>query len=99
MNKKILHAIGHIKLTKLQPLHLQTLYNNLLEDGVRKDGKSGGYAPASIKKCHSVINIILRTAVQWQLIESNICDRIAAPKIKKGVENDNFFTPEQAIIF
>lgn len=36
---RILPAIGHIKLSKLQPHHLIQLYNNLDEEGVRLDGR------------------------------------------------------------
>lgn len=36
---RILPAIGHIKLAKIQPHHLIQFYNNLTEEGVRLDGK------------------------------------------------------------
>ena len=39
MLKRILPAIGHIKLGKLQPHHLIQFYNNLDEEGVRLDGR------------------------------------------------------------
>ncbi len=99
LNHKILPALGHIKLSKLQPLHLQSLYNNLLEDGVRRDGKTGGYSPATIKKCHVVLSSILSTAVHWQLIESNPCDRVSPPKNKNITGNVKHFTLEQAETF
>jgi hypothetical protein len=35
--KRIFPALGHIKLSKLQPTHLMEFYNNLREDGIRKD--------------------------------------------------------------
>lgn len=37
--KRILPAIGHIKLVKLQPQHLMEFYNNLSEEGIRQDIK------------------------------------------------------------
>ncbi|MCL2190156.1 MAG: site-specific integrase [Defluviitaleaceae bacterium] len=36
--RRINHAIGHIQLVKLQPHHLNALYTNLAEKGVRRDG-------------------------------------------------------------
>ncbi|WHH60421.1 site-specific integrase [Petroclostridium sp. X23] len=39
LNKRILPAIGHIKLSKLQPTHLLDFYNNLQEPGMRLDYK------------------------------------------------------------
>jgi len=37
LEKRIIPAIGHIKLAKLQPHHLMEFYNNLSEDGIRLD--------------------------------------------------------------
>jgi integrase len=37
--KRILPSLGHIKLNRLQPQHLMEFYNNLREDGIRKDTK------------------------------------------------------------
>ena len=37
LRKRIIPAIGHIKLSKLQPHHLMVFYNNLTESGVRLD--------------------------------------------------------------
>lgn len=39
LDTRILPAIGHIKLAKLQPTHLISFYNNLREDGIRLDTK------------------------------------------------------------
>ncbi len=39
INERILPAIGHIVLAKLQPTHLMEFYNNLKEDNIRLDGK------------------------------------------------------------
>lgn len=96
---RILPALGHIKLTSIKPLHLQSFYNNLLEDGVRIDGKPGGYSPATIKKDHVVLSSMLSTAVQWQLIESNPCDRVSVPKVKNTSDNIKYFTFEQTQAF
>lgn len=39
LNTRILPALGHIKLEKLQPVHLLTFYDNLKENGIRIDSK------------------------------------------------------------
>jgi integrase len=80
-------------------MHLQSFYNNLLEDGVRKDGKKGGYSPSSIKKCHALLSSILTTAVNWQVIVSNPCDRVSPPKQKVITDKVKHFTLEQAETF
>ncbi|WP_066715694.1 tyrosine-type recombinase/integrase [Clostridium sp. Marseille-P299] len=99
LDTKIIPALGHIKLNNLKPLHLQSFYNNLLEDGVRSDGKSGGYSYSSIKKIHAILSSILSTAVQWQIIESNPCDRVSPPKQSSKEQNIKHFTLEQAETF
>lgn len=39
LEKRIIPALGHIKLNKLQPTHLIAFYNNLRETGIRLDKK------------------------------------------------------------
>lgn len=146
--KRILPAIGHIKLSKLQPHHLQEFYKNLAETGIRADkrqrfhgdfslwmqshnltqeqlvklsgvskttlsqvsrGKNVSYETAvkiasvykeplselfdpvnadatlsstSIRHYHQLISSILSTAVEWQVIYANPCDRIKPPKLQ-----------------
>lgn len=99
LNTKILPALGHIKLAELKPLHLQSFYNNLLEDGIRTDGKQGGYSVNTIKKVHAVLSSMLSIAVMWQIIEANPCDRVSLPKSKSKEEKVKCFTLEQAETF
>lgn len=99
LNTKIFPAIGHLKLSKIQPMHLQSFYNNLLEDGVRQDKKTGGYSPATIKKIHVIISSIMNTAMKWQIIDSNPCNRVTIPKQKKTISDIKNFTIEQTILF
>lgn len=99
LDTKIIPALGHIKLTSIKPLHLQSFYNNLMEDGIRADKKAGGYSYSSIKKLHAIISSMLSTAVQWQLIESNPCDRVSPPKQSNKEQVLKHFTLEQAEAF
>lgn len=99
LDQKILPALGHLKLSKIQPMHLQSFYNNLTEDGVRKDRKKGGYSHSTIKKCHAIISSILTTAVHWQVVEANPCDRVNPPKQKTVNSDVKHFTLEQSEIF
>ena len=39
LDTRIIPALGHIKLSKLQPPHLTSFYNNLRENGIRIDSK------------------------------------------------------------
>jgi integrase len=79
LDSKILPALGHIKIGKLQPVKILSFLNNLLEDGVRQDKKVGGYSNRTIKYQHSILASMLQQAVYWQIIPSNPCDRVKPP--------------------
>lgn len=83
LNTRIIPALGHIKLNKLQPTHLVEFYNNLREDGIRTDGKPGGLSERTILHHHRLISSILTCAVQWQFILNNPASRVKAPKVEK----------------
>lgn len=70
----------------------------MAETGYMRNGKHMEYSPSTIKRVHQIINSSLNTAVQWQLIESNPCERAKPPKSAK-VKKDNYFTLEQTKAF
>ncbi|KAB3533841.1 site-specific integrase [Alkaliphilus pronyensis] len=99
LENKILPALGHLRMDKIQPVHLLSFYNNLLEDGVRLDGKPGGYSNRTIKYQHQILSSILQTAVYWQVISSNPCERVKPPKKEAHKEKTKHFDEVQAILF
>ncbi len=98
LNTKILPELGHLKLSELKPHRINAFFASLTKDGVRKDGKPGGYSKASIMKTRNVLSSMLRTAVEWEVIERNPCDKIRLQGIG-AEEKIKFFTPEQAYTF
>lgn len=97
LNTHILPAIGHLKLSRVQPAHLNKLYTDMLTS--RKDGKEGGYSPTTIKRVHALISSILSTAVQWNILLDNPCERVKPPKQSRNNNDVQFFTPEQSEAF
>lgn len=95
---KILPALGHMKLTELRPPNINSFLLSLSKDGSRKDGKPGGYAKGSIAKTSAVLSSVLRTAVDWELIERNPMDKVRL-QAEPTAEKLKFFTPDQASIF
>jgi len=91
--KRIKAALGHLKLSKLQPNHLVTFYNNLREDGIRDDGKPGGLSERTILHHHRLISSMLTCAVQWQLLLINPASRVKAPKVER--KEAGYFSIEQ----
>ncbi len=89
-------VIGHIKLAKIQPRNLNTLYNILLKE--RKDGRAGGYSSKTIRHIHNTISAIFTVAIRWNVVLDNPCDRVEPPKAVQG-KTVKHFTLEQAEAF
>jgi len=97
LNAHILPAIGHLKLSKVQPNHLNKLYYTLSHE--RRDGKEGGYAPKTIKHIHNIISIIYSTAMKWNVVLDNPCDRVDIPKQTPTRDKIKYFNIEQTECF
>ena len=98
LRERILPALGHIKLSDLKPPNLNSFFTSMLQDGARKDGKAGGYSKSSVAKTRNVLSSVLRTAVDWDLIEKNPLEKVH-PKAEDAAEKVKFFTPEQVSLF
>lgn len=98
LDTKILPELGHLKLSELKPHKVNAFFASLTKNGVRKDGKSGGYSKASIMKTRNVLSSMLRTAVEWEILERNPCDKVRLQGVS-AEEKVTFFTPEQTAIF
>lgn len=98
INRKILPRLGHLKLAEIRPHTVNGFLTALRSDDAKADG-SGGYSRGSIKKDFAVLSSILKTAVQWEVIDSNPCHKVTVPAVPDIADNLKFFTPEQAITF
>ena len=81
LEKRVLPALGHLKLEKIRPNHLLEFYASLQVEGIRQDGRPGKLSGKTILQHHRVISSILNDAVQWQLIPSNPASRVKPPKV------------------
>ena len=70
-------AIGNLPLPRLQPLHVQECYSELLKSG-RKDGK-GGLSKRTVLHAHRLLHTALGHAVKWQLVARNVADAVQPP--------------------
>lgn len=98
LNSKILPALGHMKLSDLKPVKLNSVFSAMTKDGARKDGKKGGYSKNTIKKTQDVLSSILRTATDWEILEKNPMDKVRLIG-DDPADSIKFFTPEQAATF
>lgn len=97
LNIHVLPAIGHLKIARIQPAHLNKLYMDMMKH--RKDGREGGYSPTTIKRAHATICSIMSTAMQWNIILDNPCERVKPPKQTRNSKDVEFFTIEQTESF
>ncbi|MDQ6661990.1 MAG: tyrosine-type recombinase/integrase [Chloroflexota bacterium] len=74
MNSYIVPAIGHIRLQKLTPQHVQSLYTKKLRDGL---------APKTVYSIHGLLHHALDNAVKWNLVSGNVTERVTPPRLEK----------------
>lgn len=93
----IIPALGHIRLDKIKPPQILDFYNNLTENGIRKDGKPGGLSPRTILHIHRLLHTILQAASQWEYLNINPASKVQAPKAKQA--NIQIMDEEQIKVF
>jgi integrase len=95
LDKHIVPALGHIRLTKLSPEQLNAFYAQLLSGG-RRDGK-GGLSTRTVRINHMVLHRALTDAVKWGYLTRNIAALADPPKVVTAEIRP--WTPEQLSSF
>ncbi len=81
----ILPTLGRVKLTQLQPGHIQQLYGALIDKGL---------SPKSVRNVHAVLRRALGQAVDWHLVPRNVAALAHPPRVTR--EEVVALTPEEA---
>jgi integrase len=68
-------GLGHHRLDRLQPEHLEQLYGSLLEDK--------GLSPATVLRLHRVLSRALRVAMQRGKIARNVATLVDPPAVRR----------------
>jgi integrase len=94
---RINQAIGHIRLDRLQPMHLQEFYKNLGE--IKSETTKKPLSPQTIKHYHRCISAILTQATREQIVVRNVASReyMDAPKVAN--KEPAHYNDEQARTF
>lgn len=74
---------GKMKVQEIKALNIEQYLNSLKKDGIRLDGKSGGYSEKTIHTHYMLIQTLLNLAVKWDMIEYNPCIKVDPPKVHK----------------
>ncbi len=67
-------GVGHHRLDRLQPEHVEKLYSDLQE---------GGLSPASVVQAHRVLSRALKVAMQRGKVARNVCTLVDAPTLER----------------
>lgn len=72
---QLMPALGHHRLDRVQPEHLEALYTKLLD---------GGAAPASVLQAHRVLSRALKVAMQRGRIARNVASLVDPPTVQRA---------------
>jgi integrase len=67
----VIPTLGRVKLDKLNPLHLQTLYRERLNSGL---------SSRTVQYIHVVMHRALKQAVRWGLVPRNVSEAVDPPR-------------------
>lgn len=105
----IVPALGHLSLSKVHPLAVQELLNELSEERtVKKKGKRGvsrevlqRLAPSTVKNVHTVMSSAFNQAVKWRYINHSPAAHVDLPQREASAEGNTVraMDPEQALAF
>ena len=82
LQKRTFQAIGHLRLDRITPRHVQSFINNLSEPGVN-ERTGGGLSPKTVRHYLSYISGVMDYAVKMGMIPDNPCRNVTAPKMDK----------------
>jgi integrase len=74
INSYIVPVLGHVRLQKLTPQQVQSLYTKKLRDGL---------APKTVYSIHGLLHNALDNAVRWGLMSRNVTDLVTPPRLEK----------------
>lgn len=89
VNYKIKPYFSVYKIAKIKTPMVESFYMTL----------KGNCANSTIQKTANVLSGMFRTAVRWQIIQTNPCKEARVPKNKDEITSLKYFTPEQSLMF
>ncbi|MDP9459310.1 MAG: site-specific integrase [Actinomycetota bacterium] len=74
VTNQLVPGVGHHRLDRLQPEHVEKLYADLL---------AGDLSPASVLQAHRVLSRAVRVAMQRDKVARNVCTLVDAPSVER----------------
>jgi len=75
VRNRIVPALGHHRLDRLQPEHLEAFYRRSLEEGL---------APATVLQMHRILSRALKVAMRRGRVPRNVASLVDAPTVRRG---------------
>lgn len=79
----MLPYFSRMKVRDIKAIDIEQYLKMLTRDGIRTDGKPGGYSEKTIRHHYMLIQRLLNLAIQWEMIDVNPCIRVDTPKVHK----------------
>lgn len=91
---QIVPALGHLRLAKVRPLHIEAAEAEWLRRGNRRTNPPSPLSPRSVLHAHRCLHTAFERAVKWRLLAVNPVDSVDPPSVpqREGVT----LTPDQA---
>jgi len=86
IDKRIVPALGKIRLDRLKASDLDRAYTGWLDEGL---------APATVRKMHAIISSALHQAVKWEWIDRAVSELASPPSTKPTITR--FITPDELV--
>jgi integrase len=74
VSRYVIPALGHVKLTKLTPAHVQRLYREMQDRGL---------SARTVQYTHAVLHRALKQAKRWGMVNLNAAEDVDRPQLKK----------------
>jgi integrase len=85
IHNHIAPRIGGVMLSKLTPIHVQSMYSDM---------ERGGASARIRQLTHAVLRRSLKQAIRWGLLHRNVCDAVEPPRVQR--KEVTFLTVEQS---
>jgi integrase len=79
INSHLIPELEGIRLTALEPSHIQTYYTRMVQSG-RRDGE-GGLSAMTIKHHHAILRKALKCAVESGIVGRNVAEAVKPPRV------------------
>lgn len=94
VRNQIRPTLGHLKLTDLRPLHIETAEQEWLRSGNRKTREPSPLSAQSVLHAHRCLHTAMERGVRWRLLAVNPVDGVEPPHVERT--EAEVLTPEEA---